>query len=55
MTEWYTEIMNTYLMLEIDQGNPIKFLFKTMLPFDQIDMSKQYHPTSESKQYLSSI
>jgi len=49
IAEWYVEIMNSYLVLEFNKdGEPEQLLFKTMLPFHTIDMTKQRYKQSEA-------
>jgi hypothetical protein len=38
INNWYFEINNTYLVLDVEMDEPIKFEFKTMLPFAKVDM-----------------
>lgn len=38
ISNWYTEIINTYITLNIKDEKPEKFEFQTVLPFYMIDM-----------------
>ena len=40
LSEWYTEIYNTYPYLELDNLEPSHFSFKTTLPFEKIKMTE---------------
>lgn len=39
ISNWYIELINTYLALDIENNQPKSFEYKTMLPFDSIDMN----------------
>lgn len=51
--DWYVELMNSYLVLDFENGKPEKFSFKTMLPFERICMGRdKFTKSAEAGLYL---
>ena len=55
ISNWYCEIINTYLALDVENNQPKSFEFKTMLPFDSINMDAQNRQDSEANKYLKEV
>ena len=57
ISEYYTEMANTFPYLELEGDQPSHFTIKTIAPFDKIKMSgtKSEKPSAESVEYLKMV